>query len=82
MYISLVCIFHLYKYLIRPFNIDFFEETENGITLNRKGHEALLRRYNYAQEVNNTMSYGGVNRLEYQFSVEQNKLIKTILHGD
>ncbi|MCA0132789.1 DUF1835 domain-containing protein [Winogradskyella alexanderae] len=60
----------------------FFEETENGITLNRKGHEALLRRYNYAQEVNNTMSYGGVNRLEYQFSVEQNKLIKTILHGD
>ena len=60
----------------------FFDETEDGITLNRKGHEALLRQYNFASEINNNMIYGGVNRLEYQFSVEQNKLIKTIMNVD
>ena len=60
--------------------ISFFEVSEEGINLNRKGHEALLRRYNYAVEVNNDMSYGGLKRLEYQFSVDQNKLVKTVLH--
>lgn len=60
----------------------FFEETDTGIKLNRDGHEALLRKKNYALEVGNNMIYGGVQRLEYQFSVEQNKLIKTILHAN
>lgn len=67
------------KRLIDKLSI-FFEVSEEGINLNRKGHEALLRRYNYATEVNNDMSYGGVKRLEYQFSVDLNKLVKTILH--
>ncbi|WP_296386529.1 DUF1835 domain-containing protein [Winogradskyella sp.] len=58
----------------------FFDETENGIKLNRKGHEALLRQHNFASEINNSMVYGGVQRLEFQFSVEQNKLIKTIMN--
>ncbi len=58
----------------------FFDETENGLKLNRKGHEALLRNYNFTTEVNNDMIYGGVNRLDYQFSIEQNKLIKNILN--
>jgi len=56
----------------------FFDETENELRLNRKGHEALLRQQNFASEINNDMVYGGVERLEYQFSIEQNKLIKTI----
>lgn len=60
----------------------FFEEDENSLKLNRKGHEALLRQQNFANEVNNDMTYGGVKRLEFQFSVDQNKLIKTILHVD
>lgn len=60
----------------------FFEETENSIKLNRKGYEALLRRYNFASEMNNNMTYGGVKRLEFQYSVEQNKLVKTILHAN
>lgn len=60
----------------------FFEETDSGISLNRAGHEALLRKKNYAPEVGNNMIYGGVQRLEYQFSVEENKLIKTILHAN
>jgi hypothetical protein len=69
------------KRLIDKLSI-FYDITDEGINLNRKGHEALFRRYNYASEVNNNMSYGGVNRLEYQFSIDQNKLVKTVLHVD
>jgi hypothetical protein len=58
----------------------FFDETETSITLNRKGHEALLRQHNFASEINDNMIYGGIKRLEFQYSVEQNKLVKTILH--
>lgn len=55
----------------------FFNKTKNGLELNRKGHKALLKQHNFASEVNNNMTYGGVKRLEYQFSEVQNKLIKT-----
>ncbi|WP_299113325.1 DUF1835 domain-containing protein [uncultured Winogradskyella sp.] len=58
----------------------FLDETETGIKLNRKGHEALLRHYNFASEINNNMVYGGIERLGFQFSIDQNKLVKTILH--
>ncbi|MFC0605621.1 DUF1835 domain-containing protein [Winogradskyella pulchriflava] len=60
----------------------FFEETETSLKLNRKGHEALLRQHNFASELNNKMIYGGVERLGYQFNIEQNKLVKTILHAN
>jgi Domain of unknown function (DUF1835) len=60
----------------------FFDETDTGIKLNRAGYEALLRKKNYSSEVGNNMIYGGVQRLEYQFSVDENKLIKTILHAN
>lgn len=58
----------------------FYTIKEDGITLNRKGHEALLKQHNFAQEINNQITYGGVKRLEFQFSEEQNKLIKTIFN--
>ncbi|WP_179338614.1 DUF1835 domain-containing protein [Winogradskyella ludwigii] len=60
----------------------FYTVTEERITLNRKGHEALLKQHNFATEVNNNLDYGGVNRLAYQFSEEENKLIKTVTHGN
>lgn len=60
----------------------FFDEGTTQLHLNRKGHEALLKRYNYASEINNNMSYGGVERLAFQFSVEENKLIKTVHNAD
>ena len=60
----------------------FIDETETGLKLNRKGHEALLRQHNFAIEVNNNLTYGGVNRLDYQFSVTENKLIKTVTHAN
>ncbi|MEO1032104.1 MAG: DUF1835 domain-containing protein [Bacteroidota bacterium] len=68
-----------HRRLIEKLSI-FFDEDETSLKLNRKGHEALLRKYNFASEINNAMVYGGVERLEFQFSVEQNKLIKTVLH--
>ena len=58
----------------------FYDTSETGVVLNRKGHEALLRQHNFASEVNNDMTYGGIERMEFQFSVEQNKLVKTIMH--
>ncbi|NNE31446.1 MAG: DUF1835 domain-containing protein [Winogradskyella sp.] len=60
----------------------FFDETKEGITLNRKGHEALLRQHNFAKEINDDMIYGGIDRLQYQFHIKQNKLIKTIWNAD
>ncbi len=56
----------------------FFDEEENSLTLNRKGHEALINQHNFASELNNNIDYGGVSRLNFQFNTEENKLIKTI----
>lgn len=56
----------------------FFTESEDRITLNRKGHEALINQHNFAIELNNNIDYGGLNRLNFQFNMEENKLIKTI----
>ena len=60
---------------------DFFEKTDEKLVLNRLGHEALLSRYNNSAQVNNDMYLGGVNRLDFQFNKQQNKLIKTILNA-
>ncbi|OIQ28527.1 MAG: DUF1835 domain-containing protein [Bacteroidetes bacterium MedPE-SWsnd-G2] len=59
----------------------FYDTTEEAITLNRKGHEALLGQANFAVELNNDMSYGGVKRLNFQFSRKENKLIKTNINA-
>lgn len=54
----------------------FFNESESSITLNRKGYEALHGQSNFALEINNNIPFGGVNRLDFYFSNEENKLIK------
>jgi len=59
----------------------FFSEDDKKITLNRKGHEALLGQHNFSLEVDNNIPYGGVNRFDFQFSKQQNKLIKTIINA-
>lgn len=55
----------------------FYDSTSSGITLNRKGHEALLDQHNFFSEINNTINYGGVSNADFQFSKAHNKLIKT-----
>lgn len=56
----------------------FYTETEDQLTLNRKGHEALLGQHSFASELNNTMIFGGVRKHDFQFSESENKLIKTV----
>lgn len=58
----------------------FFDVEKDGIHLNRKGHEALLGQHNFFSEVKNKMVYGGVNNTDFQFSKEQNRLVKTSLN--
>ena len=60
----------------------FFTKDDDMLKLTRKGHEALLGQHNFSGEVNNNLSFGGVNRLDYQFNKQQNKLIKTIINAN
>lgn len=59
----------------------FFNEENNLIKLNRKGHEALLGQHNFSLEIDNSMVFGGVNKFEYQFNKKENKLIKTVYNA-
>ena len=56
----------------------FLLEDKNQLTLNRNGHEALLGSHNFAPEIYNEIMYGGINRLDFQFSKQKNKLVKAI----
>lgn len=59
----------------------FYNVTEEGLTLNRKGHEVLLGHHNYAFEIDDNMVFGGVNKFDFQFNKKLNKLIKTIINA-
>ena len=59
----------------------FFTEEPERLSLNRKGHEALLLQHNFSVEIDNNIPYGGVNRFDFQFSTKQNKLIKTVINA-
>ena len=59
----------------------FFTETEQSLTLNRKGYLALEHQHNYQAEMNNTIHFGGVKCLDYRFDKQQNKLVKTTVHA-
>lgn len=56
----------------------FFTLEENSLTLNKNGHEALLKQHNYSIELNNNMEYGGINVQYFHFSKEHNKLVKIV----
>lgn len=59
----------------------FYTILEDRLTLNRKGHEALLGHYNFSAEVNDKMIFGGVKKMSFQFSNTQNKLVKSVLNA-
>jgi len=65
--------------IIDKLNI-FFTVTDDGIKLNRNGHEALLGPHNFSAELKNNMVFGGVSKLDFKFNKKQNKLVKTILN--
>lgn len=60
----------------------FFDIDKDQIRLNRQGHEAIVKIKNVALEVNNRMRYGGLNRLDFQFNKDENKLVKTIINAN
>ncbi len=60
----------------------FFTLSEARITLNRKGHEALLGGHNVAKEFKNDIVFGGIRKLDFQFSKSENKLVKSPLYVD
>ena len=59
----------------------FYSENKDGIKLNRKGHEALLGQQNFSKEINDATVFGGVKKLDFQFSKQENKLVKTIINA-
>ena len=56
----------------------FISKKGHKLALNRKGHEALLGQHNFASEIDDDFQFGGINKLDYQFCIQENKLIKTI----
>jgi len=60
----------------------FYIVNENNVQLSRKGHEALLGQRNVAKDFKNNMTFGGVKKLDFQFSKAENKLIKSPLYAD
>jgi hypothetical protein len=54
----------------------FFDESKNGLKLNRKGHEAILGQHNFSSELKSNMFFGGMKKYDFQFSKTQNELIK------
>lgn len=58
----------------------FYTVEENKISLNRKGHVALIGNHNFSYEINNNLIFGGVNRLDYSYNSKTNNLIKTPLN--
>ncbi len=59
----------------------FYTVNVDKIELNRKGNEALLGQHNFALEIENNMTYGGVKKNQFQFNNSENKLVKSILNA-
>jgi len=59
----------------------FYILSQNGLELNREGHEALLGQKNVAATINNTITYGGLRRQDFMFSTSENRLVKTVTHA-
>ena len=61
--------------------LGIFISLENDmLVLNRSGHEALLGQHNFSTEIDNKMIFGGVNKYDFQFNTQLNKLVKTVIN--
>lgn len=61
--------------------LPLIDQNDEGLMLTRDGHMALLDSKNVCGIVNNKMIYGGVNRLDFQFNKQINKLIKPVVNA-
>ncbi|SDB35582.1 hypothetical protein SAMN03097699_0872 [Flavobacteriaceae bacterium MAR_2010_188] len=54
----------------------FFSIVDDKLKLNEMGYKALSSKFNFSIMINDNIMFGGINKLDYQFSVKENKLIK------
>ena len=64
-----------YQRIIEKLSI-FYDEDDDRLTLNDKGLKAVNSTYSFKEELKDHMVYGGVNRMDFQFSTTDNKLLK------
>ncbi|KAB1071385.1 DUF1835 domain-containing protein [Tamlana haliotis] len=60
----------------------FYTIKEDHLELNRKGLLVLQNQHNFADDIANGMTYGGVKKAAFYFSKSANKLIKTVHYDD
>ena len=60
----------------------FISEEKDSITLNRTGHEALLGQINFSTKIVSKMSFGGVDKYDFQFNKKLNRLVKNVKNVD
>ncbi|WP_299391226.1 DUF1835 domain-containing protein [uncultured Gelidibacter sp.] len=56
----------------------FYDQEDERLVLNRKGFEAIEGVRDFSSEIKSPMIFGGVKKLDFQFSKAENKLIKSI----
>lgn len=57
-------------------NLEPFYVLENDyLKLNQKGQDIIIGKYNAFDELNDNMIFGGVNKHDFKFSKEENKLV-------
>ena len=56
----------------------FYTVYEDKVVLNREGDLVILHLKNVHDEIENTMTYGGIKRYGYVFNKKENKLIQTV----
>jgi hypothetical protein len=59
----------------------YISEEKEGLVLNRSGHEVLLGQHNAALAIASHMTFGGVNKYDFQFSKPLNKLVKKAINA-
>ena len=58
----------------------FYSVGEDEVKLNSFGKNALKSEKNLSAVVHDNLTYGGVNKLDYQYSRKENKLIKPVFN--
>ena len=56
----------------------FYTVYQDKVVLNREGDLVILHLKNVHDEIENTMTYGGIKRYGYVFNKKENKLIQTV----
>ncbi|XCF04998.1 DUF1835 domain-containing protein [Tamlana crocina] len=59
----------------------FYTVNDGIIELSRKGHEALMGHHNFSTEIDHQMVFGGVRKIDFLFSKQKNKLIKSVFNA-